>query len=179
MAYWGATSIVLACMIVYASLSPSRRRYWLSVFCFTGLAVGSCFFAVFSTLFGINMANAFGPRSVSLLAYIGPLLTVGWFAYSALSLYPILSRQIGFRVVTLITALMVLYSLGLFFMSQIRFPMNAAPPPYFGIQAIYHWLLWMRVYELRKVTYPLDASSDTCGAPLAEEQNCTPQTEGR
>ena len=152
MAYWGATSIVLTCLIVGASLSGFRRMYWLSAYCFTALAIGAGFFAVFPMIFGINIANAFGSRSVSLLAYIGPGLTVGWFAYSALSLYPFLSGRTSFWIVTSISGLTVLYSLGIFVSTAIKWPMTQGPPPYLGIQAIYHWLLWMRVYDLQRAT---------------------------
>jgi hypothetical protein len=170
MAYWGALSIILACVIAWATFSTSRRNYWISVFCFTGLAIGACFFAVFPMMIGINMANAFGPRSVSLLVYVGPLLTAGWFAYSALSLYPFLAGRAGFWIVTSITGLTVLYSLGLFVSSAIRFPMTQGPPPYLGIQAIYHWLLWMRVYELGKAPNLSQANSKIQAEQFAAEQ---------
>ena len=58
MAYWGAISIVLACVIVVATYSASRRNYWISTCSFTALAIGAGFFAVFPMMFGINMANA-------------------------------------------------------------------------------------------------------------------------
>lgn len=154
MAYWGAISIVLACVIVVATYSASRRNYWISTCSFTALAIGAGFFAVFPMMFGINMANAFDPRSVSLLAYIGPILTAGWFVYSALSLYPFLASRTSFWVVTAISGLTVLYSLGLFVSSAIKWPMTQAQPPYLGIHAIYHWLLWVRVYDLVKATRP-------------------------
>jgi len=158
-AYWGALSIVLACVIVCATLWTSRRNYWISVFCFALLAIGTCSFSVFPAIFSIFIAEPFEPRPIALssyvLAYIGPILSVCWFAYSALSLFPFLAGRASFWIVTSITGLAAFYSLGLFVAGQIRFPMNAGPPPYQGIQAIYYWLLWMRVYELRKTIYPL------------------------
>lgn len=159
MSYWGALSTVLACVIIWTTFSKSRRNYWIAVFCFAGLAAGKSFFAVFPTIFGINMANAFGPQPVYLLAYLAPVLTVVWFAYSALSLFPFLAGRSGFWIVTSITGLTVTYSLGLFVLGQIRFPMNSGPPPSLGILAIYHWLLWMRVYELRKAIMQSETKS--------------------
>ena len=169
MTYWGALSIVLACVIVWATFSTSRRNYWISVLCFTGFAIGTCIFAVFPTMSGIYMAEPFEPRPISLLsyilAYIGPILILCWFAYSALSLFPFFSGRAAFWIVTSITGLTALYSLGLFVAGQVRFPMNAGPPPYQGIQAIYYWLLWMRVYELRKAICPLLTRTKTLAEP--------------
>ena len=157
MTIWDVINIVLTCVIVGASLSFSRRRYWISVYSFTCLSVGVCYFAVFPMAFGINIANAFGPRPVSLLVYIPPLLTVGWFAYSALSLYPFISGRTSFWLVTSISGLTVLYSLSLFVYIAIRNQLSGGPPPYLGIQAIYYWLLWMRIYDLRKEVCPVNA----------------------
>lgn len=165
MAYWGALSIVLAGAIVWATFSTSRRNYWISVICFTVLAIETCAFSIFPTLFSIYMAEAFEPKSISLssysLAYISPILTTCWFVYSALSLFPFLAGRASFWIVTSITGLAAAYSLGLFVAGQIRFPMNAGPPPYQGIQAIYYWLLWMRIHELRKSICPLFTKSKT------------------
>jgi hypothetical protein len=55
---------------------------------------------------------------------------------------------------------MVINSLGQFVPSQFGHPMDSGAPPDTAVLAIYHWLLWMRVYELRKSTILSHARSN-------------------
>ncbi len=146
--YLSAIIIILACIIVAASFSSSRRYYWLAIICFTVLTVVELFAAFQSEFVFVNLAETYDSLSFSLAPYIG-LLTMAWFTYAAVSLYPFMPGRANFWVVTSITGMMVLYYLGL---SVIRWPGNYVQTPYLGIRAIYYWLLWMRIYDLRQNT---------------------------
>lgn len=150
MNYWSAINLVLACVIIGASLSAIRRNYWIAVVSFTLLAAGSAFMAVFPWMFGIGMAHSFNSRPGDSLAYILPVTVAACLVCPAVFLYPSFSEKTGFRVVTAISGLVVLCSLGSF----AYFALSGSPgrEAYFAKQMIFQWLLWMRVYLLRRAT---------------------------
>lgn len=152
MSYWTTLCVVLASVIVLASLSVSRRRYWIAVWCFAVICFGSAFFAVFPMFFGIGMANAFGPRSVSPVAYLGPLLAIIAFGYPSLSLFPFMSADRGRKVVLIIVGLVVIFTVGSFISTAIRWPQTQGGGAMGGMMGIFFLLMWLRIYDLRIAT---------------------------
>lgn len=154
MNYWNAVSLVLACVIIGASLSARRGNYWIAVLCFTVLAAGSAFMAVFPWLFGINMARVFDTGGGGSLAYILPLAVAACLACPAVFLYPFFPERTGFRIVTAISGLVVVCSLGVFLYEAVR----SVPgrDPHFAKQMVFEWLLWMRIHLLRRAVGRMD-----------------------
>ena len=155
MSYWTAVCVVLIAVIIAASLTqtPTRRRYMTAAWCFAIISFGSAFFAVFPMFFGIGMANAFGPRSVSPVAYVLPILSLVAFGYSALSLFPFMSAERGRKVVLVVVALAALWAVWAFVSTIIRWPQSqGGGGPTGAIMAFFYLLLWLRVYDLRCAT---------------------------
>jgi len=154
MNYWNAVCLVLACVIIGASLSAKRGNYWIAVLCFTVLVTGSAFMAVFPWMFGINMAQAFAPTPGGVLAYLPPLSVAACLACPAVFLYPPFSEKTGFRIVTAISGLVVVCSLGAFVLTALGD--GLARDPYFAKQVVFQWLLWMRIHLLRRALRRID-----------------------
>ena len=154
MSYWTAVCTVLIAVIIWASLTqtPTRKRYMIAAWCFAIISFGSAWFAVFPMFFGIGMANAFGPRSVSPLAYFLPILSVVAFGYPALSLFPLMSAEKGRKVVLVVVGLAALWAVWAFVSTVIRWPQSQGGGPTGAIMAFFYLLLWLRVYDLRRST---------------------------
>lgn len=146
--------VILIAIIIVASLSetPSRRRYLIAAWSFAILSFGSVLIRVFPLFFDIQMANAFGPRSMSSAAYIFPIFVILAFGYPALSLFPFMSAETGRKVVLAIVGLVVLWSTFLFLRTMIRWPQSQGGGPVAAIMAYFYLLLWWRVYDLRRAT---------------------------
>ena len=153
--YWTTLSVVLAAVIVTASLAVSRRRYWIAVISFAAIAFGSCSFVIFPMVLEIRMENAFHPGSVSPIALIRPLIDISMRVYPALSLFPFMSAACGRKIVLAIAGIVVLFSVGSFISDVIRWGQGyIGDRAMAGIMAIFYLLLWLRVYDLRIATDP-------------------------
>ncbi len=150
MSYWYSAAFLLSCIAVAASLRATRARYWVAVSTYALIVVGSAGMAAFPMFFNISMANAFGARHVSPVAYFFPLVVLAFFAIPAVALFPFVplskARWIGiifFGVALSLTIVAVIY--GLFWQSRGSFH----PPPAFGQLGLLFLLLWLRVYDIR------------------------------
>jgi hypothetical protein len=124
----------------------------IAAWCFAIISFGSALLTVLPMFFGIHMANAFGPRSVSPLAYILPLLSLVAFGYPALSLFPFMSAEKGLKVVLVIVTLAALWATWSFVSNVIGWPQSTGGGPAGAILAFFYLLLWLRVYDLRRLT---------------------------
>lgn len=152
MLYWMALRVVLASVIVVASLAISRQRYWVAVLSFALMCLGSLFFTVYPILFGIGMANAFGPRDVYSMAYLRPALVTLAYGYAALSVFPFLSAKRARRNVVVLVGLVIIINLGAFIYTAFPWPAADGRIPQVDIGIICYLLLWLRIYDLRMAT---------------------------
>lgn len=152
MSYWNALSVILAAVIVVASLKTSIARYRISLACFTIWSLGQVGVAIFPTLFGIGMANAFGPGRVSQLAYIRPLLTAAYFDIPVLGLLRVYSTSAALKWVLVLTGIAVGWSLLTFLLAAAKHHGQSFGLSDSGKAALFHLLLWMRIYQLRLAT---------------------------
>ncbi len=152
MSYVTITCLVLVCIIVGASLYDSRRCYRIALGCYSVVALVAAFQALVPYILGIYMANAFNSsHEVPVTGYILPVLTFVGFIYPALSLYPFMSGRSGRIVAFTFAGLSVAFSIGSFVAEAVQWPFTQEGGMYFrsGIFAVFHLLLWLRVYDLR------------------------------
>ncbi len=145
--YWNTATIVLAAVIVLLSLAPSRHRHRTAVTCYTLIAAGSAAMAAFPMFFGINMASAFGPRSVSPTAYLLPLFTVVIILLPALAMYPWISLARGRLLVLLLLGTIILLSLGQAVVLAVRW--HGYADAGYAFRATLYLLPWLRVDDMR------------------------------
>ena len=150
MTYWNTVCVALAATIICLSFAPSVRRHRVAVICYTLIAVGNGGMEVFPMFFGINMANAFGPRPVPLLAYVSPILRFAVFMVPALLLYSWVSPSRGRMIVILLFGLVVVLSIGSVIVSLVQWPSNSSSSYWYGLLALFYLLLWLRVHEMRR-----------------------------
>jgi hypothetical protein len=152
MSYVTITCLVLACIVVVASLYESRKAYRIALGCYSVIALVAAFQALVPHILGIQMANAFNSsRKVPVTGYILPLLTLVGFIYPALSLYPFMSGRSGRIVAFTFAGLSVVFAIGSFVAEAVRWPLTQNGGMYYqpGLIAIFYLLLWLRVYDLR------------------------------
>lgn len=152
MSYWSAACAILVAIIVVASLSqtPTRRRYLTAASAFAILSLGTAASLAFPLFLNIEMANAFGPRSVSALAYLLPTVGILALTYPALSLFPFMSAEKGRKVLLAAVGLAVVWTLVSFVRTMIRWPQSQGNSTTGAIMACFYLLLWLRVYDLRR-----------------------------
>lgn len=152
MSYALVTCLVLVCIVIIASLYESRRCYRVALGCYSVVVLVAAFQALVPHILGISMANAFNSSSkVPVTGYILPLLTLIGFVYPALSLYPFMSGRSGRIVAFTFAGLSVVLAIGSFVAEAVRWPLTQGGGMYYhsGVFAVFHLLLWLRVYELR------------------------------
>ncbi len=151
MTHWSAVRIILALVIIGATLSVSRRNYWIAIITFSILALGESFNTVITRFLVTNLESLAVAFLGSPVVFIGLIIHIGWFIYSAVALYPFSNFRISIWIISAIAASTVLYSIVIFGMALARSPFSQGSlPQYLGVYAIYHWLLWLRVHEARK-----------------------------
>ena len=157
MSYLSVTCLVLMCIVVILSLYETRRSYRIALGCYSVIAVVTAFQALVPYILGISMANAFNSsNTVPLTGYIRPLLTLVGFVYPALSLYPFMSGRSGRIVAFTFAGVSVAFPIFSFVQEAIRWPLSEGGHihAHIGVFAVFHLLLWLRVYDLRAVTEP-------------------------
>lgn len=106
-----SVAVVFGYLIVWLSLRPTPFRCTFIAGLYSLLAIGLGALSVFPLFFGIFMANAFGPRHVSPMAYISPCIIAAFFVIPAFALFPFVplrsARRIGFVVFAVILPLML------------------------------------------------------------------------
>jgi len=96
------------------------------------------------------MANAFGPRNVSPIGYVFPLLTLAFFALPILALFPFVSRATARRVAAMLFGGAVLIAIGFTLYSLFTRPKGYfGSGPAYGQLGLLFLLLWLRVYDIR------------------------------
>jgi hypothetical protein len=152
LSYVTVTCLVLVCIVVAASLYESRRCYRVALGCYSVVALVAGFQALVPYILGISMANAFNSSNkVPVTGYILPVLIFVGFIYPALSLYPFMSGRSGRIVAFTFAGLSVLFAIGSFVAEAVRWPLTQGGGMYYqsGVFAVFHLLLWLRVYDLR------------------------------
>jgi len=150
MSYWQSAAFVLACVAVFATLLASKARYWTALSAYALIVIGSAAMATFPMFFGIGMANAFGPRNVSPIGYVFPLLTLAFFALPILALFPFVSRATARRVAAMLFGGAVLIAIGFTLYSLFTRPKGYfGSGPAYGQLGLLFLLLWLRVYDIR------------------------------
>jgi hypothetical protein len=155
MSYVTVTCLVLVCIVVVSSLYETRRCYRIALGCYSVIALVAAFQALVPYILGISMANAFSSsHKVPVTGYIRPLLTLVGFIYPALSLYPFMSGRSGRIVAFTFAGLSVIFAIGSFVAEAVRWPLTQGGGMYYhsGVFAVFHLLLWLRVYDLRAAT---------------------------
>lgn len=154
MSYATVACLVLACIVVTASLYKTRKSYWTALGCYSALTIVLGFSALLPHLLGIAMANSFGPSNVPGTGYILPILTLIGFLYPTLSLYPFISGKGGRMVAFAFAGLSVAFAMGSFVTHAVRWPLTPGGSLYYeqGAAAVFQLLLWLRVYDLRAAT---------------------------
>ena len=157
MSYVSVTCLVLVCIVVVSSLYKTRRSYRIALGCYTVIALVAAFQALLPYILGISMANAFNSSNkVPLTGYIMPLLTFAGYIYPALSLYPFMSAKRGRIIAFTFAALSVVFAVGSFVVEAVQWPHTLAGGMYYqrGVFAVFHLLLWLRMYDSRVSTDP-------------------------
>lgn len=152
MSYVSIICLVLVGIVVIASLYETRRCYRIALGCYSVVALMAGLTSLIPHILGIYMANAFNSSSkVPVISYILPLLTLVGFIYPALSLYPFMTGRSGRIVAFTFAGLSVGFAIFSFVAEAIRWPLTQVGGIYYqrGIMAVFHLLLWLRVYHLR------------------------------
>jgi hypothetical protein len=158
---WYTVAFALSVVILLTSFAPTRRSYWGGVLAFTGLAIGSVVAALTPFVFSILMASAFKPHTLTLFAYILPILVLVIAALPALALYPFIrpatARRVAMICFGIPTAIAALWTL---FDAFRPLSMQSQSGPFAGFLCLLFLLLWMRVYHTRIVTTASQTTAD-------------------
>ena len=152
MTSWNGLIVILSVAIIVLSFYESRRSYRIAAICFCALSLGYALLRVFPWIHGIRMADAFGPSSVSGLAWISPLLLVVWNLVPALALTPVVSVGRARKLVLIFAGIHLAYLFLPSLISLGRGRMGGFSGEYPALMTVYFLLLWLRAHELRVKT---------------------------
>ncbi len=145
---WSFIEYFLGLVIVFATWEHTAKRYRIALIAFTVIAIGESVRIIDPMLFGVRMANSFGPRDVSVLAYVPSAVIVAFFAATTYILYSRKKsgsiRWIGFASF-LLAFPFLLSGLLLLCGSSVAFLRLA----FYGEQGLLLLLLWLRVYDAK------------------------------
>jgi hypothetical protein len=154
MTYWNALRVLLALGIIISSLPITKNRIRIAPVFFALIAAGEIILTFPLLIPNFSIANAFLVFVGSPLTYITLVVRVVWFTCAALYLFRLPSGMLHYWFISSIPAIAVIYSIINLIMGVLHISASqGALPQNLGIYAIFNWLVWLRAYEMRKLSF--------------------------